>query len=270
MYKSILSFVMALVFVAVSVVGLNYGVAFQAKAAEAQAASTETKASTTSDAITNFFAGVSKFLFGGDGKERNILGFCWSEQDRVFYSSRDAWQRNFGYNKIYDIAAPFILLNYDTCRVKFNYGGKDWLIQFWKGQYGLFLIGAEVGVYCKDENQKIPHYECANDNERFALGYSVFNYNEKEPLFVRTYENTWWLTGFIWGKIDSFADRSQLSMQLRITLKDEEMREKFVEALKKPGVGFKEGNATDREKDTFQILGNDVYIMWNTDRNSTS
>lgn len=252
MLKSVISFVMALVFVAVSVVGLNYEKAFVTKAAE------------TSSVASNSVQSKA----GGDIFERTgIFGFKWDDRDKVYYSAHEAWQRNFGYNRLYDIMAQFLMLFYDTCRVKFNYSGKDYLIQFWKGQYGFLLVGAEVGVYSKDEKQPIEHYECARDEDLFTLGYTL--YSNDEVLFVRSYQDTWWLTGFVPGiKLERFYDRSQLSMHIRITLKSEGMKDKFVEALKKPGVGFKEGNAQD--KDTFYVIGNDVYIMWNTDRNRTS
>lgn len=250
MFKSIVSFVMAFVILSVCVVGLNFGKAFEAKAAQPAAVG----AAAVPQEEKSFWQRVG------------ILGFLWDDQDKVFYSAHEAWQRNFGYNKFYDFAAQFFLLYYDTCRVKFNYGGRDWLVQFWKGQYGLILMGAEVGVYSKNEGQSVQHYECADDANLFSLGYTIYSHDK--VLFVRTYQETWWLTGFVVGKIDKFSDRSQLSMKIRITLKDEGMKDKFVKALQAPGVGFKEGNAED--KDTFYVLGNDVYIMWNTDRNKTS
>ena len=249
MFKSIVSFVMAFVIAAVSIAGLDLG-RTRVQAAEASE--------------------VTQAMEPKEGKtflERvGILGFLWDDDDKVFYSAHEAWQRNFGYNRFYDFAAQFLLLYYDTCRVKFTYGGRDWLIQFWKGQYGLILIGAEVGVYSKPENSPTGQYDCADDSNLFSLGYTLYSHDK--VLFVRSYQETWWLTGFKIGKIDKFSDRSQLSMRIRITLKDDGMREAFVKALCKWGVGFKEGDA--QEKDTFYVLGNDVYIMWNTDRNKTS
>ncbi|MBQ7654179.1 MAG: DUF4474 domain-containing protein [Clostridia bacterium] len=249
MLKSIISFVMAFTIATVSIVGLGVGKAsVQAVQTSAVSQSVETKSEKT------FWQRVG------------IFGFLWDDQDKVFYSAHEAWQRNFGYNKFYDFAAQFLLLYYDTCRVKFTYGGKDWLVQFWKGQYGLILMGAEVGVYSKDEGQSVEHYECADDSNLFSLGYTLYSYDK--VLFVRSYQETWWLTGFVVGKIDKFSDRSQLSMRLRITLKDEGMRDEFIKALQEPRVGFTQGDA--QAKDTFYVLGNDVYIMWNTDRNKTS
>lgn len=199
-------------------------------------------------------------------QQAGIFGFTWDAASGVFYSTSDPWQRQFGYNQYYDTMGGYVMLFYDTVRVKFNYGGYDWLVQFWKGQYGFLLLGAEAGVYYKNEGDSSSHYVCTDNNKRLKIGYTC--YNKGEVLFERPYQDTWWLTGFVPGRLDKFADRSQMKMKIRITLKDAEMKDAFVEALKSPGVGFTEGNAVT--VDTFYTSGNDVYLMWQTDRSKTS
>ena len=199
-------------------------------------------------------------------QQAGAFGFVWDASSGVFYSSSDPWQRQFGYNRYYDTLGGYVALWYDTVRIKFNYGGYDWLVQFWKGQYGFLLLGAEAGVYFKEEGNETSQYVCNDDSKRLKIGYTC--YNKGEELFVRPYQDTWWLTGFVPGKLDKYADRSQLKMKIRITLKDKEMRDAFIEALKSPECGFVEGNAITA--DTFYKSGNDVYLMWQTDRSKTS
>ena len=190
--------------------------------------------------------------------ESGTLGFMWDGEDKVFYSAKDPWQRAFGYNKLYDWAAQLVVLYYDTVRVKFNYGGYDWLVQLWKGQYGFVLIGAEVGVYYKNEGTTIEHYICNDNDKRLKIGYTCYNHGE--VLFERGYLDTWWLTGFVPGKLDRFNDRSQMALDLRITLKTTAMRRAFVGGLE--NLGFTYGNATKEDPDTYYVKGNDVYIYW--------
>ncbi len=199
-------------------------------------------------------------------QQAGAFGFTWDAAAGVFYSTSDPWQRQFGYNQYYDKMGGYVMLFYDTVRVKFNYGGYDWLVQFWKGQYGFLLLGAEAGVYYKEEGNSTSHYVCTDNTKRLKIGYTC--YNKGEVLFDRPYQDTWWLTGFVPGRLDKFADRSQMKMKIRITLKDAAMRDAFVEALTSPGVGFTEGNAVS--PDTFYTSGNDVYLMWQTDRSKTS
>ena len=56
---------------------------------------------------------------------------------------KKAWQYNFGFGKIYDFVSPYLLLEYDYVRVFFEYEGKDWMIQMWKGNY-FISNGGEV------------------------------------------------------------------------------------------------------------------------------
>lgn len=191
-------------------------------------------------------------------KEAGTLGFMWNEKDQVFYSAKDPWQRAFGYNKLYDYAAQLVVLYYDTVRIKFNYSGYDWMVQLWKGQYGFVLLGAEVGVYYKDEGTPIEHYICTDNNKRLKVGYTCYDHNK--VLFERTYQDTWWLTGFVPGKLDKFNDRSEMALDIRITLKSTAMKNAFVEGLEK--CGFKQGTAKVSDPDTFYTKNNDVYIYW--------
>ncbi len=187
------------------------------------------------------------------------FGFAYDSNSGIFYSTSDPWQRAFGYNKYYDKLSSYVGLWYDTVRLEFNYDGYDWLVQFWKGQYGLVLLGAEAGVYYKDENDTSSHYVCTDNSKRLKIGYTC--YNKGEVLFERDYQDTWWLTGFVPGRLDKFGDRSQMKMKIRVSLKDAEMTQAFVGALEENG--FKQGNAVQSE--TYYTSGNDVYLMWQTD-----
>ena len=190
--------------------------------------------------------------------ESGTLGFMWDSEDQVFYSAKDPWQRAFGYNKVYDWAAQLVVIYIDTARIKFNYGGYDWLVQLWKGQYGFVLLGVEVGVYYKNEGTPIEHYVCTDNNKRLKVGYTCYDHDE--VLFERSYQYTWWLTGFVPGKLDKFNDRSEMAIDLRITLKTTEMRKAFVGGLE--NLGFTYGKATKEDPDTYYVKGNDVYIYW--------
>lgn len=67
-----------------------------------------------------------------DDNGEGFLGFSYDAHEGIFYASNNAWQRTFGYTYIYDYAAPFIVCNFDTSRVFFNYDDKEWMVQLWK------------------------------------------------------------------------------------------------------------------------------------------
>ena len=180
-----------------------------------------------------------------------FLGYKFDPKGQYYYTSNDPWQRNFGFNVMYDFGAPFLNFYYDTFRCKFTSDGKDWMIQFWKGQYGLVFLGCEIGVYNKPEGRTPEHYDCASDED--SLYMSMTFYRKGEERFSRNYAKYWWCTGFVPGTLDSFKDRSELSMECRITMKSEDMLDGFCKALVK--------NKLEKGKD-FKVSGLDVYISW--------
>lgn len=180
-----------------------------------------------------------------------FLGYKYDPDGNVYFTNSDPWQRNFGFNELYDIGASFIVFYYDTFRCKFNYANKDWMIQFWKGQYGFVFIGAEIGVYNKPTSRKVEHYDCASDED--ALKMSMTCYRKGKEIFSRKYMTYWWCTGFIPGKLDKFSDRSELSVKARITLKDYKMLISFCGALKENGFTLGKNYTTS---------GLDVFITW--------
>jgi hypothetical protein len=74
-----------------------------------------------------------------------------------------------------------------------------------------------------------------------------------EVLYHRDYGKYWWCTGFVPGKLDKFADRSELQIDARITMKDKEMRDVFVESLEKNGLV---------KGHDYTVKGLDVYLVW--------
>lgn len=180
-------------------------------------------------------------------------GYQYDPEGNFYYTSSDPWQRYGGYNELYDLGAPFVGIFMDTMRLKFEYGGKDWLIQFWKGQYGYLFVGHEIGVYTKPKDREYEHYDALTENDENALYMSMTGYRNGEELYSREYGRYWWCTGFVPGRLDSMADRSELSLSCRITAKDYAMLLAICGALKENGYELGEN---------FTTQGLDIYITW--------
>lgn len=228
--------------------------------AQSTTAPTTTKPATTKPATTAVIP-TTKELTGKETPEelinsaavfsKGFLGYKYDPEENVYYTNKDPWQRNFGFNELYDVGASFIVFYYDTMRCKFNYANKDWLIQFWKGQYGFVFVGAEIGVYNKPTSRKVEHYDCASDED--SLKMSMTCYRKGKEIFSRQYATYWWCTGFVPGKLDKFSDRSELKVQARITLKDARMLLSFCGALEENGLKLNKNYTTD---------GLDVFVTW--------
>lgn len=228
--------------------------------AQSTTAPTTTKPTTTKPSTTAAIP-TTKELTGNETPDeliksaavfsKGFLGYKYDPEENVYYTNKDPWQRNFGFNELYDVGASFIVFYYDTMRCKFNYANKDWMIQFWKGQYGFVFIGAEIGVYNKPTSRKVEHYDCASDED--ALKMSMTCYRKGKEIFSRQYATYWWCTGFVPGKLDKFSDRSELKVQARITLKDARMLLSFCGALEENGLKLNKNYTTD---------GLDVFVTW--------
>ena len=160
------------------------------------------------------------------------LSYSYSESGNYFYTDDDPWQRNFGFNRLYDIGAVFTVMYLDTFHVYYNHGGYDWMIQFWKGQYGLLFLGGEIGLYYKDPAKQTQHFNCAEEDMEINMQMSVYREGYGE-LFTRPYAPHWWTTAFVPGKLKKFSDRTELTMVAKLEFKSEEEREKFCKALEK-------------------------------------
>lgn len=73
-------------------------------------------------------------------------GYSYDVKQDIFISNHDAWQRAMGYTRIFDEAAAPMSMIIDCEPIYFEYDNKRWLIEFWKGQYGM-TTGCEIGVY---------------------------------------------------------------------------------------------------------------------------
>ena len=184
-----------------------------------------------------------------------LLGYLYDPERDVFYTAKDPWQRNFGFNVIYDVSAQLILLNYKTNRFKFNANGKDWMIQFWKGHYGLVIYGGEIGVYTKPVDRVVEHYDCASDEDMLRMSLKFYQYDVKQEKWVFSFERPyglyWWCTGFKIGNNGGGYDTkfSNYRIDARITMKNFEMLEAFTKSLRDGGQAY-------------TVDGLDVYLTW--------
>jgi hypothetical protein len=194
-----------------------------------------------------------------------IASYKYDPDGNYYYTDdKEAWQSNFGFNEGYDSMAPVTMMFYDTVRTKFNYGGKEWMVQTWKGQYGYAFVGGEVGLYTRKAGSSGSHYNCASKEDWLKMEM-LFMWDETgtgvyEPIFQRPYADYWWCTGFVVG-FDGHKNRHQFRLMTRITFKDEEMANAFCEAFEKNGfarVDYLDENGID----CFVQAGNEVGFVW--------
>jgi len=185
-------------------------------------------------------------------EEIKPLGFAYDPDQDIFYSILNPWQRKFGYCRLYDEACAPLSMIIDCEPITFEYAGRKWLIEFWKGQYGM-NTGAEVGIYySKLPAINVPgifsgnFYFCPKDDECINMSFTLRK--NGNLLFSRSGHH-WWLTGF---KLGEYSKPSELSMEIILELYDYKMAMAFVEALKKEGY-------TEHE---YKIQANKVMVIY--------
>lgn len=180
------------------------------------------------------------------------FGFAYEPYQDIFYSIMYPWQRELGYCRLYDEASAALSMIIDCEPITFEYNGRKWLIEFWKGQYGM-NTGGEVGIYyATGPSIIIPgifngtFYHCVEDKDCINMSFALRK--NGNLLFARSGFH-WWLTGF---KLGEFSKPSELSMDIVLELYDKRMAYTFVNALVK--AGYKENE--------YQVQGNKVYIHY--------
>lgn len=178
-------------------------------------------------------------------------GFAYEPRGDYFYSLMNCWQRKTGYCRLYDESAPLFSMIMDCEPVTFSYGGKRWLIELWKGQYGI-TTGAEIGIYntsredVQTDRFTGTFYESISDAERLPLSFVL---RRNKTVMLRRKARHWWLTGF---KLGAFSNPSSLVMDAKIKFPNRRMCAAFTESLR--GIGY--------TKDEFAVFRTTVTIHY--------
>lgn len=157
------------------------------------------------------------------------FGYCYEPAQDIFSSNVDAWQRSFGFRHSYDAGAPYLGMVYDCQPVYFEYDGRTWLIELWKGQYGI-NTGCELGVYHTDtvipaDEYKSTVFAAASDDELLPLSVTLRKGGKNLGSLRKPH---WWLTIFDMGV---FSRPKRLSMEVAVTFPNCRMLNAFRSAV---------------------------------------
>lgn len=162
------------------------------------------------------------------------FGFAYDPCSDIIYSRMHSWQREMGYCRFYDEHAPLAHIVIHSEPVYFTYGRRQYLMEFWKGQYGL-AVGAEMGLYVSEEppgSGKRPgelFYKSVSDRECLPMEFRLCR--DGKAILERKGVH-WWLTGFLPG---GFSRADRLSMELGVTFPNLQMSAAFAEGLLRAG-----------------------------------
>lgn len=161
-------------------------------------------------------------------------GFCYDSSQDIIFSRLNPYPLQWwlGYTWPYDMMSAGLQMIIDCEPFYFAYDGKLWMIELWKGQYGL-ETGAEIGVY--RDNHVLPampldprsrFYDCVDTRDQLRMKFTL--YRNGTPLLHRGPESHFWLTGFKWGIFT--PSTRDLSMDIEIYFPATAMRDAFKKA----------------------------------------
>ena len=158
-------------------------------------------------------------------------GFYFEDSEDIISSKMYCWQREMGYCQLYDDLAPSLNMIIDCEPIYFYYDKRRWLIEFWKGQYGM-TTGGEVGVYATGKKDvDIPDvftgtfYESVSDKYLLQMKYIL---KKNDNQIIEREERHWWLTGF---DVGLFSKPEELSLKIEITFPYLDMQRAFIDGL---------------------------------------
>lgn len=157
------------------------------------------------------------------------FGYAYHCRCGFFTSTTDAWQKEAGYTWLYDYMAPRFQMVFDALPIYFNYRGKTWLIELWKGQYGI-NTGAEIGIYHADRLLSKAEYQsalftAAEDDEMLTCTLRLCSGEEECLQITRQH---WWHTAFLPG---CFSDPKDLCLVCAVCFPNMEMCDAFYDGL---------------------------------------
>ena len=232
------------------------------EAAEEETADVAATTTAQEEVKENWFTRTWKWFWANF----SFLHYAFDPTQMLVYNKDNAFQHLFGFNQVYDVFTFAANVYADTIRVMFDYEGKEWMVQLWKGAYaGGLAAGGEIGIYNKPLDRKIKHYDSARSAEDlFGVGMSI--YHKEKFLFKREFGKRWWTTGFQVNPVAGLQSRSKprnnLIMDATIQLKSAEMARLFAEKLEKDW-GFHRGALNGiSNSETFTVNGDTVRLVW--------
>lgn len=157
------------------------------------------------------------------------FGLSLDSSQGILTTRTDPWQKKFGCGEFYDRGALAMQMVFDREPVYFNHRGKTWLVDLWKGQYGI-STGAEAGIYhsfsiVPPSLRQQTTFQVLGEEEMLPIGLRLTN--SGTPLF--TLEQTHWLLGgFVPGTCTLPED---LTLEVTLAFPEESVSLAFIQAL---------------------------------------
>ena len=172
----------------------------------------------------------SGFVMGTDGAGIWGSGLEFDFDNYIARLSPGNKNKRYGFNIFYDIFSPLALMFLDTVRFPFEYNGKEFMIQIWKGSYYLISNGGEISIYERPLGRFL-QWDASEDTN---LDMTMRIYQKGELFLDFGPYRTWWLGGFRFGNPFRLpvVSANKLRMTGTIIFEDQAMLDAFLASFR--------------------------------------
>jgi len=215
----------------------------------------QTGSSKLTDILSSpFIEGPAFNFINNGGYISRLLGFTYTGADNgdYYYTVEDSLQLKFGFMDYYDEVGSLLGMDLDEYITTFNYGGKEYRIELWKGNYGFGnAYGGEFGIYYRDaaeaianpyvqgsEQSRHTYYQCLPEGEQLRIVQRIYDTSSGTAEEVIKNDTDDYANGgdHFWNlaiQTDRGKTKDTLMNVYKIDVPDAGMRQAMTEALSK-------------------------------------
>jgi hypothetical protein len=151
----------------------------------------------------------------------------WDLDGFHFFMPQDNWFKT-GFNAAFDFFSPISGHTLIAQTIKFTWGGKDWMLEMWKGTYNNgWGNGFEIEIFEKPIDRWIEHYD---DTDPVIMEGKLIGKNGLISGFPQS--RVFWLGGAKFMPKDQLTPDAKLRLEGKVTLPDASMTKALYAAAK--------------------------------------
>ncbi|WP_438352666.1 DUF4474 domain-containing protein [Microbacterium sp. CJ88] len=173
------------------------------------------------------------------------LGFEYQGADKDFYTTNQtSIQSHLGFMDLFDDAGFALGMDLDDSVNEFEYGGREYKLELWKGSYGGgSAFGGEIGLYIRDPSHSVldspgqaidGFYPAAAPADRILSGQTIYNVHTGEEYFTNEKDDpAYWNLAI---RTDPGIDKSDLGQRGWLQVDDPGLRREMAAEMRRQGL----------------------------------
>ena len=183
-------------------------------------------------------------VYGANGSGMLGMGIDYVSSRQMMTTAPYSYQRAVGFNGIYELIGPLVGFHTQTVVFPFDYQGKEWKIQLWKGSYYYVSNGGEIGLYERERSVLNAVGDPWDPSDReFGMSLKIYKDGKLDVDFPE--RPSWWICGVHYGNpsLLPVVSADKLRMTGTIRFEDQVMLDAFLVSFEENRPANLTGNA---------------------------